>query len=204
MNKALPLLTLTLCAQLPTAQALDTGDLILRAGVATVMPAGESGNTVPAGANAKIEAENNTQLGLTASYMLSSNVAIGVLASSPFKHDISSAGKKIGETKHLPPTITAQYHFPDLGNIKSYLGAGINYTAFFDEKLNNGTSIELKDSLGLALEAGFDVDLGNNFYANAALWYVDIATEVKLGSTTIINKVDLDPFAAMLGIGKKF
>ena len=136
--------------------------------------------------------------------MLGSNMAVGVLASTPFKHDISAAGVKIGETKHLPPTITAQYHFTDMEGFKPYLGAGLNYTAFFDEKLIGGTKIELKDSLGLAFEAGIDVDVGNDVFVNAAVWYVDIETEVELGGVTLIDNIDIDPVVVMLGIGKKF
>lgn len=197
-------LALAMCASVPTAHALESGDLILRAGLASVMPAGESGKTVPAGANARIEANDDIQVGLTASYMLNSNMAIGVLAATPFQHNVSSAGTKIGEIKHLPPTVTAQYHFTDMGSIKPYLGAGINYTVFFDEELSNGTHLELKDSLGLAFEAGVDIDLGNDYYFNAAVWYIDIGTEVEVGNTTIIDKIDIDPLVGMLGIGKNF
>ncbi len=41
-------------------------------------------------------------------------------------------------TKHLPPTLTAQYHF-DLANKKvhPFVGAGINYTHFFDEDIGS-------------------------------------------------------------------
>lgn len=204
IKSAFPLAALAsvLCLSSPV-QALEAGDLILRAGATQVSPAGESGNTA-AGANARIKADDNTQLGLTASYMFTNNFAVGVLAATPFKHKISSAGTEIAETKHLPPTITAQYHFSDLGSAKPYVGAGINYTAFFDEKLTNGTAIELDDSLGLAIEAGIDVSINEDLYFNASVWYIDIETKAKVGGTTALKNIDIDPVVVMLGLGTKF
>lgn len=204
MNKIIATsIALAACIVTLTAQAHEAGDFILRGGVASVMPAGESGKT-SAGADAKIEADDNAQLGLTLTYMVNDSIGIGLLAATPFEHSVSSAGTDIADIKHLPPTLTVQYHFSGMDKFNPYVGAGLNYTVFFDEELNNGTNIELKNSLGLALEAGFDFDLGNDIYANAALWYIDIETEVEVGGTTIIDGIDIDPTVAMIGIAKKF
>jgi outer membrane protein len=75
---------------------------------------------------------------------------------------------------------------------------------FFQEELLDGTNIELKDSVGLAVEAGLDYDLGNDIYLNAAVWYIDIETEVEAGGDTIIDSIDIDPVVGMIGIAKKF
>lgn len=212
MNKVVKKSLLSLAvitAFAPAAQALEAGDIIGRAGVAHVDPAGKSGDTL------EVEADSNTQLGLTMSYMLSSNLAIGVLAATPFKHTISTDGVDVIETKQLPPTVTLQYHFDASETIKPYVGAGLNYTVFFDEKATSelkglipNAKVELDDSFGLALEAGADIDLGNDWYANAAVWYIDIETEAKVkqsGATALeVKEVDVDPVALMLGVGKRF
>ena len=38
---------------------------------------------------------------------------------------------KLANTTLFPPTVMLQYHF-DMGKIKPYVGAGVNYTVFFD------------------------------------------------------------------------
>ena len=38
---------------------------------------------------------------------------------------------EVGDTTMFPPTVLLQYHF-DMGKIKPYVGAGVNYTVFFD------------------------------------------------------------------------
>ena len=64
-----------------------------------------------------------------------------VLAAWPFEHDIETKGALAGtgdaaEVKHLPPTVTLQYHFNTTSRLHPYVGAGINYTNFFSEDTN--------------------------------------------------------------------
>jgi outer membrane protein len=60
----------------------------------------------------------------------------------------------------LPPILLAQYHFNPGGKFKPYVGAGINYTIFFNEDdsgafLPNAgltvSDLDLDNSLGWAL-----------------------------------------------------
>ena len=91
-----------------------------------------------------------------------------------------------------------------------YVGAGVNYTTFFDEDTKGafaaatpGLDLELDDSWGLALEAGVDYELENNWLLSAQLWYVDIDTEAKVDTVPSFD-VDIDPWVFMVGVGKKF
>ncbi|ROU00929.1 outer membrane protein OmpW [Marinobacter sp. R17] len=212
------------------AQAHEAGDLILRAGAAMVDPHDSSGD-VRVGStkldNWKVSVDSDTQLGLTASYMLSQHWGIGVLAATPFKHDINGAGAlggagKLAETKHLPPTVTLQYFPLDPGmTIQPYGGIGVNYTHFFDEKTTDtltnalgaaSTDIKLDDSVGLAAELGADVMLTDRLLLNAAVWYADIDTTATIkaydgaGNKVATGKVDvdIDPFVYMIGVGYRF
>jgi outer membrane protein len=45
----------------------------------------------------------------------------------PQEHDVSFAGVGIGAERHLPPTLTLQYHIRLEGDFRPYVGAGINY-----------------------------------------------------------------------------
>ena len=129
-----------------SALAHQAGDIIVRAGVAAVTPNESS----PVVADiAEFSVSNNTQLGLNFGYMLTDNIGIELLAASPFSHDISlgSLGK-IAETKHLPPTLVAQYYFGDANSkLRPYVGVGVNFTNFFDNEFTQ----EAKD-LGMIYE----------------------------------------------------
>lgn len=179
------------------AMAYEAGDVVLRAGIANVNP-DVSDNT----AVGVLDVEDNTQLGLTATYFLAPTLGVQVLAATPFKHDITAAGADLGSTKHLPPTVTLQWYPSISGNIHPYVGAGVNYTMFFEDDIP-GADLELDDSVGLALEAGVDIDLGSNLVLNAAVWKIDINTDVSLNGSNL-GELEIDPLAVMVGVGYKF
>ena len=73
---------------------------------------------------------------------------------------------------------------------------------FFEDD-TPGADLELDDSLGLALEVGVDIDLGSNLVLNAAIWKIDINTDVNLNGVNQ-GELEIDPLAFMVGIGYKF
>ncbi|MCB1638885.1 MAG: hypothetical protein KDI15_08560, partial [Thiothrix sp.] len=105
MNKLLAAGFCVLLAGTSQAWAYEAGDIVVRFGAAHVDPAGDGA------LDGALDVDSNTQLGVSASYMLNANFGVAVLAATPFKHDITLNGTDIGSTKHLPPTVTAQYHF---------------------------------------------------------------------------------------------
>ena len=151
--------------------------------------------------------DSDTQLGLTLGYMYTDNIGIGVLAATPFKHDIKLVGVgKAAETKHLPPTVTLQYHFAPRSNVRPYIGAGLNYTNFFSEKTVGlgGAKLKLDDSWGLAAEAGVDIDLNDRWFVSGQVWYLDIDTEADISGVASDVNVEIDPWVVMIGIGTTF
>lgn len=205
----------------PFAHAYQAGDIILRAGAATVDPHEDSSalklNGATLGGQATVD--SNTQLGLTGTYMLSDNLGVGLLAATPFEHSVGVKGLggldgDLADIKHLPPTLTLQYFPLDKSSrLQPYVGAGINYTTFFDEDLTSQreaqgfSNLELDDSWGLALEAGVDYMLSDSLLLNASVWYLDIdttATTDLAGAGKVKVDVDIDPFVYMVGLGYKF
>lgn len=214
--------------------AHEKGDILVRGGVVTVMPTGDSGavSGLPDGVNnARVEVENNSQLSLVGVYMLRDKIGLEVLAATPFKHDIVGKGDlegvDVGETSHLPPTVSLQYYFGEKGSrFKPYVGVGLNWTLFFSEKVDgnllntlntlptvaglggvHSADLELDSSLGLAAQAGVDVHLKDNWYLNAALWYVDIDTEATLKTdlgTSHKVDVEVDPWVFNVALAYKF
>ncbi len=184
----------------PFANAYQKGDIIVRAGVASVQPNDSVTGTLKT-LNGAVK--SNTQLGLTASYMLSDKVGIELLAATPFKHDITSNGNKIGSTKQLPPTLSLQYYPMDAKSaLQPYVGLGVNYTAFFEEKSTLG-DLKLDNSWGVSAQLGADYAISEHVVLNAAMWYIDIDTKAKLGSANI-GTVSVDPWVYMVGVGYKF
>lgn len=202
-NKAL-LLALTCTATMP-AFAYEAGDIIVRAGVAQVSP-----DVSTDAATSGLDVDSNVQLGLTGTYMVTPQFGVELLAATPFKHDITAGGTTIGSTRHLPPTVSAQWFPLNNPTFQPYVGLGLNYTTFFSEELNatgkvatGANSLSLSDSFGLAVEAGIDVKLNDKLVLNAAVWKIDLNTDVSLDGTKV-GELQIDPFAAMIGVGMKF
>ena len=214
--------------------AHSAGDILLRVGAVTVAPDTESETVsgLPDGVNnARVDVENNSQLSLTATYMLTDNLGLELLAATPFSHDIVGKGNlqgvAVGETRHLPPTLSLQYHFGGKeGIFNPYVGIGLNYTMFFSEEVDGqllntlntlptiaglggirAVDMELDGSLGLAGQAGVDIKVADNWYVNAAVWYIDIGTTAELKTdlgTTHEVDVDIDPWVFNLAVAYKF
>lgn len=68
--------------------------------------------------------------------------------------DVSLSGTHIGNVKVLPPTLMLQYHFAPQNDFRPYVGAGVNYTRFYDRDLANNM-LELDgDSVGARCRQG--------------------------------------------------
>ncbi|MFQ6371455.1 outer membrane protein OmpW [Shewanella sp. YIC-542] len=190
--------------------AHQAGDIIVRAGAVMVAPNESS----PVVANvAEFGVDNNTQLGLNFGYMLTDNVGVELLAATPFSHDVSLGDLgKIAETKQLPPTLVAQYYFGNANSkVRPYVGAGVNYTNFFDNDFTNDldgalTDLSLSNSWGWAAQAGIDYQVDKNWLVNASVWYAQISTDVKfnMGGAKQVVETDIDPWVYMISVGYKF
>ena len=136
------------------------------------------------------------------SYFFTPNIAAELILTYPQKHTLKAGGTEIGTLKHLPPTLTAQYHFTDLGAFKPYVGAGVNYTRFSSVELPAGVDID-RNSYGLAVQAGFDYEVAKNVYLNVDVKKVQIRTDVSAGGSKI-GEFKVDPLLVGVGVGYRF
>lgn len=211
----------------PLAHAHQAGDIIVRAGAITVDPH-ESSSDIWVGAlgtnvaGTKATLDSDTQLGLNFAYMITDRVGIELLAATPFSHNVGVKGMpgafaglngKLGELKQLPPTLSVVYYPLDPKSaFQPYVGAGINYTWFFDTELTSEaegkgfSGLDLDDSWGLAAQVGMDYMLSDNLMLNAQVRYIDIETKgsTSFGGREVEVDVDVDPFVYMVGLGYKF
>src|SRR5690554_6122487 len=169
---------LALAIAAPSVQAHQAGDIIVRAGAVTVQThestSGVKGDRGTLGTlgnlGGKATINNDTQLGLNFAYMITDQWGVELLAATPFSHDVKLKGVgggaldgKLGSFKHLPPTLSAVY-YPLKNNsaFKPYVGAGINFTWFFDESVSSSakdlgfTNLNINDSWGWAAQVGAD------------------------------------------------
>jgi outer membrane protein len=104
----------------------------------------------------------------------------------------------------FPPVVTLQYHFDDMGGFKPCVGAGVQYIHFFDEGSNlAGSSMEIDDAFGFALQVGADVSLGDGWYLNADVKKIWLDTDVTWdlgGGNCIQADADLDPWIISAGV----
>lgn len=212
------LLALGLVTAAVPSHAVQKGDWLIRGGLARVAPNDSSGDisSVPGG---QVGVDAATNLAVNFTYMTTDNVGVELLGALPFKHDITGQGAisglgKVAETKELPPTLILLYNFAPKSNVRPYAGIGVNYTTFFSEKVTGAlsgpglaTGLSLKDSTGLAVEAGVDVDIDKDWFFNASLWRMDIDTKATLNGGALDGStvnVSIDPWAMFVGVGRRF
>ena len=101
---------------------------LVRARAVHLSPADKSDPIGGVGASDRLTVSSKTIPEIDISYFFTPNIAAELILTYPQKHDVMLDGAKIGTFKHLPPTLTAQYHFMPDAQINPYVGAGINYT----------------------------------------------------------------------------
>ncbi|SFK04845.1 OmpW/AlkL family protein [Methylophaga sulfidovorans] len=215
------LTTLGLSTLAAPAMAYEAGDWLVRGRIINVNPNDDSGtltlNGVDQGTKG-VSVNSDTVPELDITYMLHKNWGVELIlgySNHTVKGEKSwSALGDVIDTKVLPPTLTLQYHFMPDSTIRPYVGAGINYTYFFDEEVAGnvldqpGAKVKLDSSWGLAAQAGVDVALNDDWFVNFDVKYIDIDTTAHFKNTAAAASAkidaDIDPFVWGIGIGRRF
>lgn len=187
----------------PAAWAQDSGTWIVRARALSLDSANKDSTGFGLSINNKVFPE------VDISYFLSPNLAAELILTYPQKQTLHSSvvGADIGSFKHLPPTLTLQYHFLGLGNFRPYVGAGVNYTLLSSVNFNpNVAALNLsvkKHSFGLAAQVGADLAIGGGWLLNADIKKVQLKTTVYSAGASV-GDLKLDPLLFSIGVGKRF
>lgn len=192
------------------ANAVAEGEWMVRVRALNVTP-DESSTIEPIGGSATVRDKWVPEVDFT--YFFNKNIAVELILATA-RHRIGATGTAlgdldIGKVNLLPPTLTAQYHFDNSSNIKPYLGAGLNYTMFFNSDTINPalTRARYKDSVGFALQAGTDIEVSDNLYLNLDVKKVFLNTKATIstdGLGTVTADVDIDPWIFGAGFGIRF
>ncbi|WP_336079936.1 OmpW/AlkL family protein [Thalassospira sp. CH_XMU1448-2] len=187
-------------AEFKTKQA---GDIVIRArGIAMVPDEQTYDHTIGSGHG---ELSNDAVPEVDFSYFLTDNLALELIAATT-KHDLTWQNPNLdaGSVRLLPPTLTLQYHFMPESRWSPYVGAGINYTFFYDSKPGQFNSVKYEDGFGYAFQAGFDYAISGPWSVNLDVKKIFLDTDISINNGANTSKAHLDPWVFGVGIGYRF
>lgn len=142
---------------------------------------------------------------IDATYFITDHIGVEVIAATT-KHSVhfSTVGD-LGSVWLLPPTVTAQYHFCPDSQFRPYVGAGVNYTAFYSPHSGAVPGMKYDDSWGWALQAGTDIALGNSpYFLNLDAKKLFLNTDVKAAGGIVRAHAEINPWIIGTGVGIRF
>jgi outer membrane protein len=197
-------------------QGIAAGDVLLRVRTILVAPNETSGSILPAFPGERVRVDNSIMPEVDVTYMATNHIGFELIAATTKHHADGRTGTtgtigRLASTWVLPPTLTAQYHVNPTGAVRPYVGAGLNYTIFWNETASNAlvaavgrTGVHMKDSFGWAAQAGVDIDITPKVFLNLDVKYIDIDTTARLRTTAAgVQRVpiSLDPLVFGVGLG---
>lgn len=212
---------LALLSAIP-AHADGAGSWIVKGGVMVITPEVDSGNlSAPSQAGTRVDTSKSSVRpagGIV--YMVTDHWAIDLPLATPFKYDIKGDGAiqgvgKIGDTKVLPATLFAQYHFGAAGQaLRPYLGLGLTYAYFFDEQGNGTltgltnpggepTDLDIDSQFALTPQVGLTYRFSGRWFAEAMLAKSFLKTETHLTTGQDLD-LRLDPWTSSVYVGYRF
>jgi outer membrane protein len=196
-------------AQAQAAQPFGKGTLLVTGRVTSV--SSDANDPIltragaPSGLHFDISYDVMPTLGFT--YFLTDHVSVEAILGAT-QHTVRAQGGTTDVAVHktwvLPPVVTLQYRPLTGAGPSPYVGAGVNAMVFFSGRNRNGFDVNLDNALGLALQAGVDVPLQNDWTLNADVKKVFVKTDASINGGALKGSVKLDPWVLSLGVGHRF
>ncbi|MGF6756194.1 OmpW/AlkL family protein [Paraburkholderia sp. GAS42] len=188
-------------SQATSEGGIHAGDVLVRLRAISILPQVGTNNTLSA---LNVDVNNATVPELDFTYMIRDNIGVELILGTS-RHQLTSNLGGLGGVNVLPPTLLLQYHFNHQSTVRPYVGAGLNYTLFYNNGLNaGGQPISISNhSFGPALQAGVDVQVAKNLFINADVKKIWMRTDASLGGTSL-GTLHIDPLVVGIGVGMKF
>lgn len=170
-------------------------DWMLRFRAAVVAPDASSSPV------AGVDADSSFSPEVDLTYFFTKNIAVEAIAATT-RHEVSLNGADLGKVSVLPPTVTLQYHFNPEGTVRPYVGAGVNYTRFYNVDLVAPLDVD-RNSWGAAFQVGVDFKVGANSYINLDAKKIYLETDVS-NAGAYLTTLELDPWVFGIGYGFRF
>ena len=177
------------------------GEWQVKVGGSVISPTADTSlNTLIGPVN--VEADHEYAFTPSVEYFFNDNISAELLLATPISHDVLVNGDNGAKIKHLPPTLTAKYHFKNSTRFTPYIGVGGTAFIAWDEE---GVVKDVKEDFGFAGQIGF------NFQpADAKNWgvffdarYAQLSPKVEIEGLDPFD-LDIDPMVYTIGYSYKF
>ncbi|MBL4638926.1 MAG: OmpW family protein [Kordiimonadaceae bacterium] len=186
--------------------AVTAGDSpwLVRLRVIDVSP--DVSSTTSIGGAATVESSWVPELDIT--YFWTDHVATELILATS-KHTMGAVGTGLGDLNlgHvwvLPPTLLLQYHPNPNGQIRPYIGAGINYTIFYSADSAGFNSIDYSNSFGVAFQGGIDIGINDHWAFNVDVKKIYIQSDVSINGGAVTAAADINPWVFGAGLAYRF
>lgn len=167
-----------------------------------------------------MSANDNVTPTVAIEYFVTPNISVETIAGVTAHHVSASAGalkgtELVSKVYIVPATLTAKYHLPLGHGIKPYVGAGPSLflvvadepSAALKAALPAVTRTKLTSELGVAVQAGVDIDLGHGYglALDAKKYWVGTNATVYAGNTVaLVTRNKLNPWVLSAGVSYRF
>jgi outer membrane protein len=211
----------TICGLMIAQPAFaEAGDILLKGRVIYVMPKNNLVD-IPAGlGNGPLSVKDTVGAEFSATYLWSDQIGVelalgGGKTDFPTADSVAARGELLSASVVMP-SIVMQFHPMPKAAISPYIGVGVNYTLFYDEKpgavlLNNSLNakndlaVQAEGKFGVVGQIGVDIPINEKIFVNIDVKYVKSNTtlSVKNSKYSFID-VNLNPFIFGIGLGFRF
>ena len=180
------------------------GQFQVKVGGSVISPTGD--HTLAPGA--VVKADDELAFTPSVEYFFNDNISAELLLATPINHDVALNGTDVVRLKHLPPTITAKYHFKNSTRFTPYVGVGGTAFIAWDERgkdVLSDAKVKVKEDFGFAGQIGFNFQPADakNWGVYADVRYSQISPEVEITGFDKFD-LDIDPIVYTLGYSYKF
>ena len=224
MRKIMMLAALAAATSLttPAMAGSPDGKLQVKVLATAVLPDGKIDSVktdligLPAGSQTK--ANDNVVPTVAVEYFFNKNFSVETICCLT-THHVTGTGALAGaelvdHVMILPATVTLKAHLDTGSPIKPYVGAGPTVFFVFDEKPGataralGATSVKMSNSVGVALQGGVDIALGDNGFGlslDAKKYFVKPTAKFYAGNVLALEtKHKLDPWVISAGVSYRF
>lgn len=189
--------------------AAEAGDFLVHSTVIGVFTDASSSSAL-----LDLDIDDAQSVAIDGTYFITNNIGVNVLATF-LNFDVTTdsavvqgvASENLGSVDLLPPIVSVQYHFtPDAPAFRPYVGAGFNYNIFSDESGHlDDLNVDVEDTIGWVVGAGFDYTLAKNVSLNADIKYLTFDADVDVGAAPALNdELEVDAWIIGVGLGFRF
>ncbi|MCC9042846.1 outer membrane beta-barrel protein [Myroides sp. M-43] len=164
----------------------------------------------------EIDVNNNFIPELDFTYFFTDHLAAELILGTS-RHTVAANNTAVGDLNLgsvylLPPTLMVQYHHQFGEYFKPYVGAGVNYTIFYNEKSGDAHGIKYDNKFGYGFQFGFDINITEKFFVNVDFKKLFLKTDVTVDASNLNGgktldipaDVKIDPMLIGFGVGMRF